>query len=68
MTRQAYDTDLTDAQWELLDKFFPERADGTRGRPREHSYRELVNAIMYFLTAGCVWRLLPHDLPPWKTV
>jgi putative transposase len=68
MTRRAYDTDLTDAQWALLEHFFPEKASGTRGRPREHSYRELINAIMYLLTAGCVWRLLPHDLPPWKTV
>ena len=68
MTRHAYDTDMTDAQWAVLDTFFPERADGTRGRPREHSYRELINAIMYLLTAGRVWRLLPHDLPPWKTV
>lgn len=68
MTRRAYDTDLTDAQWTLIEQFFPERAAGTRGRPREHSYRELINAMMYLLTAGCVWRLLPHDLPPWKTV
>jgi len=68
MTRRAYDTDMTDAQWALLDTFFSEPGDETRGRPRQHSYRELVNAIMYILTAGCVWRLLPHDLPPWKTV
>jgi putative transposase len=30
--------------------------------------RELVNAMLYWLRAGCAWRLLPHDLPPWKTV
>lgn len=68
MTRQPYDTDMTDTQWALLEHFFPERPDGTRGRPRTHSAREIVNAILYILTAGCVWRLLPHDLPPWKTV
>jgi transposase len=27
-----------------------------------------VNAILYQLRAGCAWRLLPHDLPPWGTV
>lgn len=27
-----------------------------------------MNAIFYILVAGCVCRLLPHDLPPWKTV
>jgi transposase len=45
-----------------------ERIAGKRGRPRTHSRREIVNAILYIVTAGCVWRLLPHDLPPWKTV
>jgi putative transposase len=33
-----------------------------------HDRRELVNAMLYWLRAGCAWRLLPHDLPPWKTV
>ncbi|MGW3417397.1 transposase [Streptomyces phaeochromogenes] len=22
----------------------------------------------YWLRAGCAWRRLPHDLPPWQTV
>jgi transposase len=30
--------------------------------------REILNAIFYVLRSGCAWRLLPHDLPPWKTV
>jgi putative transposase len=30
--------------------------------------REILNAIFYILRAGCAWRLLPHDLPPWQTV
>jgi putative transposase len=68
MKRQAYDTDLTDKQWKLIAAFFPEISIGHRGRPRKHSRREIINAILYILTAGCVWRLLPHDLPPWKTV
>lgn len=68
MARRAYDTDMTDAQWAILQQFFPKRAAGTRGRPCTHSPREIINAILYILTAGCVWRLLPHDLPPWKTV
>ena len=38
------------------------------GRPREHTWREILNAIFYIVRAGCPWRMLPHDLPPWKTV
>ncbi len=34
----------------------------------EYPMREIVNSIIYFLRAGCAWRMLPHDLPPWQTV
>jgi len=68
MKRQAYDTDLSDTQWDVIAAFFPDAPGGQRGRPRKHSRREIINGILYILTAGCVWRLLPHDLPPWKTV
>ena len=27
-----------------------------------------VNAIRYVLRTGCSWRMLPHDLPPWRIV
>ena len=29
---------------------------------------EIVNAIRYVLRTGCSWRMLPHDLPPWRIV
>ena len=63
MARTAYDTDLTDAQWEKLERHIPPAKPG--GRPRTHDARELLNAIFYLLRTGCAWRLLPHDLPPW---
>jgi transposase len=44
----------------------PEAAPG--GRPRCAPKREIVEAILYLLRAGCSWRLLPHDFPPWQTV
>jgi transposase len=40
----------------------PEAAPG--GRPRRAPKREIVEAILYLLRAGCSWRLLPHDFPP----
>ena len=30
--------------------------------------REVVNGILYVLRAGCPWRMVPHDLPPWQTL
>jgi len=38
------------------------------GRPRKADKRQIVEAMLYFLRAGCAWRLLPHDFPPWQTV
>jgi putative transposase len=64
--RRRYPTDLTDAEWQLLAPLIPAPKPG--GRPAIHDRRELVNAMAYWLRAGCAWRLLPHDLPPWQTV
>ena len=64
--RKAYPSDLSDAEWQKLEPHFP--STQSRGRPRKHTFRELLNAIFYILRSGCAWRMLPHDLPPWKTV
>jgi len=32
---------------------------------REHSLRELFNGLRWFVRAGCPWRMMPNDLPPW---
>ena len=36
--------------------------------PREHSLRELFNGLRWFVRAGCPWRMMPNDLPPWHAV
>lgn len=66
MQRAAYPTDLTDAQWSLIEPFMPEQKP--LGRSREVDLREAVNAIFYINRAGCQWDMLPHDLPNFKTV
>lgn len=64
--RQSYFTDLTDAEWHILEPLVPPVKRG--GRPADHMRREVVNAILYVLRTGCQWYALPHDLPQWKTV
>ncbi len=61
-----YETDLTDAEWALIEPFMPRPL--ARGRPREWPLREVMNAIFYVLRGGVAWRLLPNDLPPRTTV
>jgi putative transposase len=66
MTRTPSLTDVSDAEWNCIASLFP--APAVHGRPRLYSPREILNAILYLVRSGCAWRLLPHDLPPWKTV
>ena len=61
-----YTHDLTDTQWNLIAYCFPPPAK--TGRPRKHSYRELLNGCLYVVRTSCQWRNLPKDLPPWATV
>jgi len=63
-----YPSDPTDAQWAIMSPFFPAaKGEGRNGRPREYSYRMIVNGIFYVLRTGCTWDMMPHDLPPWRT-
>ena len=65
-SRTPYVTDLTDAQWEILNPLLPPPPGG--GRPRTTPIREVLNAILYVLRSGCAWDLLPDDFPPPGTV
>jgi transposase len=64
--RRVYPSDVTDAEWAILEPLIPPAKPG--GRPQEIERRELVNGSLYVLRSGCPWRLLPHDLPNWSTV
>jgi len=63
---KPYPTDLTDAQWEDLKRYLPDPCN--QGRKMKWSYREIINGILYLVTTGCQWRMLPHDYPPWQTI
>ena len=63
---RIYSTDLSDPEWECLEPHVP--SPNTRGRPRVHTTRQILDAIFYVLKTGCPWRLLPREFPPWETV
>lgn len=67
MTRKAYSTDLTDAEWALVQPHLTAH-HGEDHPSRRHPLREILNALFYQLHTGCPWRDLPHDLPPYSTV
>jgi len=61
-----YTSDITDSEWQFIHYCFPKPSQ--TGRPREHSYRELLNAMFYLVRTGCQWGNLPKDFAPWRTV
>jgi transposase len=64
--RHSYPSDLTDAQWAIIEPLLPPPRRG--GRPEKHPRRAIVDAILYVVRTGCSWRQLPADFPPWQTV
>src|SRR5712675_2154651 len=63
---QRYQSDLTDEEWRVIEPHLTEPR--ATGRPRSWAMREIVNGIFYVMRAGCAWRLLPTDFPPWGTI
>lgn len=59
-------SDLTDAEWTILEPLIPPAREG--GRPRTTEMREVLDAIFSVDRTGCQWRALPHDVPAWSTV
>jgi len=57
-----YPTDLTDSQWQVIQKLLLDQ------RKRKYELRQVFNAIFYVVKGGIPWRLMPKDLPPWKSV
>lgn len=64
--RKRYPTDVTQAEWRILEPLMP--AAAPTGRPRTYEWREILNALFYVVRGGIAWRAVPHDLPPWETV
>ena len=58
-----YSTNLTDKQWQVIEKII-----NPQERQRRHQHREIMNAILYINKTGCQWRMLPSHFAPWQTV
>ena len=63
--RKSYTSDLSNAEWRILEPLLPPERPG--GRHRGYAMRDVIDAIQYVLRNGCSWRSVPHDLPHWRT-
>src|SRR5437762_13220059 len=65
-SKLRYPSDLTDEEWGLVEPLIPPGKTG--GGKRTVIMREVVNGLMYILSAGCQWRAIPKDLPARSTL
>ena len=49
-----YASDMTDAEWALVEPFMPRPS--RLGRPRTIDLRAVMNALLYMAATGCQWR------------
>src|SRR5258708_29839700 len=61
-SKLRYPSDLTDAEWALVEPSIPPARRG--GNKRHVDVREVMNGIMYVLSTGCQWRARPKNFPP----
>ena len=63
---RSYPSDVSDEEWAFC---APSLALMNEQAPqRKHSLRALFKALRWRVRAGCSWRRMPNDLPPWPAV
>jgi len=65
-TRKSYPSDVSDDEWAFCAPYLTLMKEDAP--QRDHSLRELFNGLRWFVRAGCPWRMMPNDLPPWHAV
>ena len=63
--RERYASDLSDEEFALVQPLLPVRKSCGR-KPTDP--RAILDALFYLIRAGCPWRYLPKDFPPFTTV
>ena len=61
-----YPSDVTDQEWAFCAPYLTLMSEDAP--QRLHPLRAVFNALRWMVRAGCPWRMLPHDLPPWRVV
>lgn len=63
-----YPSDLTDAQWAVLEPHLLATRESRRGRPIVLGQRRVIDALLYVVKTGCQWRQLPREFGHWMTI
>jgi len=64
--QKIYPSDLTNAQWEIIEPLIPSAKPGRR--PRSADVRNVLDTLLSMSRTGSQWRYLPEKYPPRSTV
>jgi transposase len=64
--RKGYPSDVSDEEWAFCVPYLTLMNE--QSPQRKYALRELFNGLRWFVRAGCPWRMMPNDLPPWTAV
>lgn len=64
--QKSYPSDVSDEEWSFCVSYLTLMKE--EAPQREYRLREIFNALRYLVRMGGVWRMMPHDLPPWHVV
>ena len=64
--RKGYPSDVSDEEWAFSAPYLTLMKEDAP--QRKYALRDLYNGLRWFIRAGCPWRMMPNDLPPWTAV
>ena len=64
--RKNYPSDVSDEEWSFCAPYLTLMKEAAP--QRDYPLREVFNGLRWFVRAGCPWRMVPNDLPPWHVV
>jgi transposase len=62
----TYPSDVSDEEWAFCAPYLTLMKEDAP--QREYSMRAVFNALRWMVRAGCSWRMMPHEFPPWTVV
>jgi transposase len=65
-SKTDYPSNVTDEEWAFCAPYLTLMKEDAP--QREYTMRGMFNAVRYMVRAGCPWRMIPSDLPPWQAV
>ena len=64
--KTGYQSDCSDEEWAFCATYLTLMKEDAP--QREHPLRKVFDSLRYMVRAGCPWRIIPNDLPPWHAV